>query len=695
MTLLDTAFSNANVDLALRSLNRNSTSGLDGLSMEQSIAVFQASRNHLFEAIRNGSYRPSAAKRIYIHNGSKQRPIDLLNGQDRILQRLFAQVLMNEFDPNFSNSSHGFRSGRGRQTAARQILTLFNEGGRFVLQLDISKYFQNIDRNILLRLLEKQIGEPNTIQFIQKSITAGYYENKTFFAPDTGIPQGAPLSPVLANVYLNELDQELESKNASFVRFADDIAIVTSTREEAASLLQHLKSWLPAALSLSLSEEKTKIVPAAQCRILGYQFSVDSRQNWICNPPLPAEQEIKPNHETSQKNLSGHQRGRVIAPNINPALFDLKEIDLNETPNTWMPKDKADQIKKAVMSEFTVAEVAQAMGFTVVSHSADTLSLLEHDSCIIWPATNRFKRYSVTDKTGRAIGGTPFDFYLHFSEATYMQALNIFKNRLTGSARKVLDTPFEQPDLTPMERDMLLKEEFAKRNTGKNGMKKVFAYLVQTREIDPEIVSEQVNRGCLQQVTDDKGRTCCLFIGYDDNGLWNGACFRSTSSTTKFMGDLPGCDYTRGWFYDPQWDPRKSGPPPDHTKPLLCFESYIEMLSYMSILKEKGFDYRHFSYLACGSITKSRCIDQICEQYGFSQVKVMFNNDFEREREGGENKGKQAAELTADRLCKKGITAKALIPSQHNDWNDMLRALKEKNPKHELRHSSNRYDIGR
>ena len=512
MTLLDTVFSNANVDLALQSLNRNGAPGLDGLSLEQSKEVFQASRNHLFEAIRNGSYRPSAAKRIYIQNGGKQRPIDLLNGQDRILQRLFAQILMNEFDPKFSSSSHGFRSGRGRQTAARQILNLLNEGGRFVLQLDISKYFQNIDRSILQSLLEKQIDEPIAIQFIQKCIAAGYYENKTFFAPDIGIPQGAPLSPVLANVYLNELDQELESKNASFVRFADDIAIVTSTQEEAASLLQHLKNWLPENLSLSLSQEKTKIVPAAQCKILGYQFSINSRQNWICDPPLPATHEAKPNHETSQKNPSGHQRGRVIASNIHPVLLDLKEIELNETLNTWMPKAKADQIKKAVMSEFSVAEVAQAMGFTVVSHSADTLSLLEHDSCIIWPATNRFKRYSVTDKNGRAIGGTPFDFYLHFSGATYMQALNVFKSRLTGPAKKVLDMPFERPNLTPMERDMLLKEEFAKRNAGKNGMKKVFAYLVRTRKIDPEIVSEQVNRGCLQQITDDKGRTCCLFI---------------------------------------------------------------------------------------------------------------------------------------------------------------------------------------
>ncbi len=700
MKILDAVFSALNVDQAVHSINKNSSPGIDGISMERSIETFQSNRNSLFESIKNGSYRPSAAQRVYIEVGDKKRPIDLLTGQDRIIQRLFAQVLANQYEPEFSNFSHGFRSGRGRHSAARQIIGFFEEGGEFALQLDISKYFQNVDHSLLMNMLERKVDEPAVRQFIQKCLVAGYYENGHFFNPESGIPQGSPLSPVLSNVYLNELDKELETKGISFIRFADDVAIITKTRNEAEEILHYLQEWLPNTLSLPLSTEKTKIVPAAKCRILGYQFALTEDQRWKSDPPLPAE------HQTTQDNKKGTKessvsaiKGKIISSNVNPALLDLKGTELNEQLNRWMPKAEADQIKKAVLSEFSVVEVAQAMGFTVVFHSSDTLSLVEHDSCIIWPATNRFKRYSVTDKNGRAIGGTPFDFYLHFSKATYMQALNVFKKLLTGRPEKGQFKHVEHPkplDLTPMERDMLLKDEFFKRNVGKNRINKVFAYLIQTRKIDAEIIHEQVNRGCLQQITDDKGRTQCLFIGYDSNGLWSAACFRSTNSTNKFMGDLPGCDYNRGWFFDPQWDPRTSKVKPESHKPLLCFESYIEMLSYMTILKEKNFDYHQFSYLACGSITKNRCIDQICEEYGFNKVKVMFNNDFESERESGKNRGKQAAQQAAERLCKKGISAQALIPSQHNDWNDMLRSLKTSTPEQvKKQNSSNRDDIGR
>lgn len=699
MPLLDSVFNELNVQRALRSQNKKGAPGIDGQTIQQSIDCFITDQEVIHQAIANGTYIPSPAKRIYIQNEEKQRPIDLLTGRDRILQRMVSQILSIQFDASFSNSSHGFRPERGRQTAARQIMDLFDQGNRYVLQLDISKYFQNVNRDMLMNLLAKRVNDPALLQFIGRSISAGYYENDQLYRPEKGIPQGSPISPILSNIYLNELDQELDSRSIPFVRYADDDAVITSTHEQAEVVFRYLQKWLPEKLGLPLSVEKTKIVPAEECRILGYDFLQDNEGKWLCNPPLPNP--IKHALEGPQKIISARTvtEDKVIHLDVNSALWGIREVVLDESMNKWMPKPEANRIKKAACDQINIMELAQAMGFTVVQHTSETVSLAEHDSCVIWPATNKFKRFSATDKNGRTIGGTPFDFYLHFSGASYMQALNVFKSLVSETPKQqghnITQQSVVSRDLTPMERDMKLKDEIARRNVGDPNMKRVFAYLIQTRKIDPAIVSEQASRGCLEQITDDKGRTHCLFIGYDENGLMSTACFRSTSSTHKFMGDISGCDYSKGWFFDPQWDPkRQQGNAPDPSKTLLCFESSIEMMSYMTILKDSGFDYRNFAYLSCGSVSKSKCIDQTCAKYGYKQVKVMFNNDREQEAINGENPGRDAAEKTAARLTKSGIKASVLVPSEFNDWNDKVKAMRSKSLQTEKKRT-NKYDIGR
>ena len=151
------------------------------------------------------------------------------------------------------------------------------------------------------------------------------------------------------------------------------------------------------------------------------------------------------------------------------------------------------------------------------------------------------------------------------------------------------------------------------------------------------------------------------------------------------MGDFPGCSYEHGWFFDPEWDqsalclldqPTK----PNSGKQLLCFESYIEMLSYMTILKQQGFDYRKFAYLSCGSVTKTQAIERTCERYGFKKIRVMFNNDRDQEQKSGSNPGKEAAERIVHLLNEKGYVANVHLPANENDWNDTLvkKSLPEK-----------------
>ena len=210
-----------------------------------------------------------------------------------------------------------------------------------------------------------------------------------------------------------------------------------------------------------------------------------------------------------------------------------------------------------------------------------------------------------------------------------------------------------------------------------NQMKNIFAYLIKTRNIDPEIVSEQVRLGHLYQITDEKRRPQCLFVGFDENGLWTSACVRAASASSKFKGDFPGCNYHRGCFFDPEWDHTQGKSDP--SKRLLCFESYIEMISYMTILKCGGYDYRQFAYLAYGSVTKTSCIRETCELYGYQTVSILFNNDLEQENKSGQNRGQEAVALVMSELQNKGITVFNRIPGGGaNDWNDHLKTYKAK-----------------
>lgn len=668
--------SDQNIENAILSINRKASPGPDGKTMEQSLEFFRNNQAKLVTDLSSSAYHTAPPKRIYY--GEKKRPLDILNIQDRIIQRMFSQVLGGVYDGSFSESSHGFRPGRGRHTAIKQALELINSGKQYLLQLDISKYFQNIDRNLLMDLLRQKVDEPNILHFISDCICVGYTENGQQIQTEKGIPQGSSLSPLLSNIYLNELDQELDSRRIPFVRFADDALILTESREQAEVVKAYLDSWLPQTLGLTLSQEKTRIVTPDNCHILGYQI-IKSKDGYICDPPLPAEKKSRTRTDNERTAASGAVQKQVDIKS-DPQLKGLKDLDLASYKNKWIPKDKAKKLRDSINAQISIASLAAELGYTVLIHSSDTLTLAEHDSCIIWPETNRFKRFSQTDKNGRAVGGGPLDFYMHFEQVPYFQALNVFAERLSTDKENLKTAPTVklQEKMTPLQRDLSLHDEIKRRNRSENdGMRNVYAYLIKTRKIDPEIVSEQVKKGCIQQITDDKGRTQCIFIGRDENGLYSGVCFRSTSSTNKFMGDFPGCSYEHGWFFDPEWDqsslclldqPTKPNP----GKQLLCFESYIEMLSYMTILKQQGFDYRKFAYLSCGSVTKSQSIERTCERYGFKKIKIMFNNDRDQEIRTGSNPGKEAAERTVKSLTDKGYNASILLPSKENDWNDTL-----------------------
>ncbi len=376
--------SDQNIENAILSINRKASPGPDGKTMEQSLEFFRNNQAKLVADLSSSAYHTAPPKRIYY--GEKKRPLDILNIQDRIIQRMFSQVLGGVYDGSFSESSHGFRPDRGRHTAIKQALELINSGKQYLLQLDISKYFQNIDRNLLMDLLRQKVDEPNILHikqalelinsgkqyllqldiskyfqnidrnllmdllrqkvdepnilhFISDCIGVGYTENGQQIRTEKGIPQGSSLSPLLSNIYLNELDQELDSRMIPFVRFADDALILTESREQAEVVKAYLDSWLPQTLGLTLSQEKTRIVTPDNCHILGYQI-IKSKDGYICDPPLPAEKKSRTRTDNKRTTASGAVQKQVDIKS-DPQLQGLKDLDLASYKNKWIPKDKA------------------------------------------------------------------------------------------------------------------------------------------------------------------------------------------------------------------------------------------------------------------------------------------------------------------------------------------------------------------
>lgn len=383
---------------------------------------------------------------------------------------------------------------------------------------------------------------------------------------------------------------------------------------------------------------------------------------------------------------------------MNPEPFKTEDQEIISSPvsvsqpqkkETVKPKKKTasktkrknyTQLAKEIDQKYSILDVVKEAGLTLEKNSSKTMTTKEHDSLILNPEKNRF----YWNSRGEANGSVRL--YQLLMNKSFADTIKELSPRIGECLplEKTVQEEEKQPSIREKEGAVLahkrmwqLMQEKGCQNTN---LKETFAYLTKTREIDPEIVQEFIDRGLLYQSKDENGRASAVFVGRNEFGLISSVCFRSTYSNSKFRGDYPGCDYERGWFYEPKevgmnFDLEKVKTYYNTNKPLLVFESSIEMMSYISILKECQVDWRKFAYLSCGSIAKNICVDQTCELYGYKNVILMFNNDFDKER----NWGKEAAENVQNRLQQKGIKANLHLPIDVKDYNDSLRMRHHKN----------------
>ena len=362
-----------------------------------------------------------------------------------------------------------------------------------------------------------------------------------------------------------------------------------------------------------------------------------------------------------------------------------------------MTNKERSELKERLNRQVDVMALAQELGYTL-TRSGRTYSLAEHDSVIFFPKTNTFYRYSA------GLGGGAVDFLNfvygqdHMDEnLNYLKCLHIISERdevrldIKETNTNKINKP-EERELTDSMNDQIKRHGMLLKylvNHKDDGIKNVYAYLIKTRKISPDVVRRFVNEGLVVQGRYNhlaKAKTC-MFLGKNEYGLLCGINERGMQPEIKFQKSVPESNFRRGWLYDPKinyeelqrYTLYQDGKPSDilnmKGRTLLCAESNIEIMSIMTVLNKAGKDIDNFAYLSCASISNYKSILETCKIYGYDDVVVMFNNDAKAEKEKNHNWGKEAAHRAISKLNEMGISAREVYPPNNfNDWNDLCKS---------------------
>lgn len=259
--LLEAILYRDNLNRAYKRVKANKGApGVDGMTVEEALPWLKEHGKEMTEAIRRGKYKPTAVRRKEIPKpDGGVRKLGIPTVKDRIVQQAIAQQLMPLYEPKFSEGSYGYRSGRSAQDAIFKIRGYADEGYEWAVQLDLSKYFDTLNHEKLLNLLRETIKDERVIQLIKKFLKSGVMENGVKIATTEGSPQGGSLSPLLANVYLNEFDCEYERRGVPVIRYADDIVLLCKSQRAAERLLESSIRYLEGKLKLRVNRDKSHI----------------------------------------------------------------------------------------------------------------------------------------------------------------------------------------------------------------------------------------------------------------------------------------------------------------------------------------------------------------------------------------------------------------------------------------------------
>jgi RNA-directed DNA polymerase len=285
----------------------------------QTIAMYEQRvedhTEYLARTLKEGSYQPAAVRRVMIPKvGSKEkRPLGIPTVRDRVVQKALLATIEPIFEREFAEQSYGFRPGRGGKAALRRVDYLLSEGYTWVVDADLQQYFDTIQPEVLMQLVAERIADGRVLKLIERYLQQEVLENLRYWQPETGTPQGAVISPLLSNIYLNPLDHLLAASGIEMVRYADDFVLLCRSAAEAQRALELVQQWI-GTVGLMLHPEKTRIVDATQAGgfdFLGYHF--ERGYKW---PRTKSQQKLKETIRAKTKRTNG-QSLQVIIGNVN------------------------------------------------------------------------------------------------------------------------------------------------------------------------------------------------------------------------------------------------------------------------------------------------------------------------------------------------------------------------------------------
>lgn len=260
--LLERILDRENLNRAFKRVKANNGApGIDGMTVEEALPNIRGNRKELLERISRGKYTPSPVRRVEIPKPDGGiRKLGIPTVLDRTVQQAMAQQLIPIYEPLFADGSYGYRPGRSAKDAISKVKEYAEQGYRYAVTLDLSKYFDTMNHDLLLNILRKDVKDERVIQLIKRYLKSGVMEDGVVRATEEGSPQGGNLSPLLANIYLNEFDQEAKKRGVPCIRYADDIVLLAKSKRASERLLETSTKHLEGKLKLKVNKDKSRTV---------------------------------------------------------------------------------------------------------------------------------------------------------------------------------------------------------------------------------------------------------------------------------------------------------------------------------------------------------------------------------------------------------------------------------------------------
>ena len=339
--LLIAALTRENLQRAFKRVKANKgASGVDGLDIIQTGRHLVTAWPVIREQLLSGTYRPSPVRRVTIPKpDGGERELGIPTVTDRLIQQALLQVLQPILDPTFSEHSYGFRPGRRAHDAILTAQSYVQSGRRIVVDVDLEKFFDRVNHDILIDRLQKRIGDTGVIRLIRAYLNSGIMSDGVVQERHQGTPQGGPLSPLLANVLLDEVDKELERRGHCFVRYADDCNVYVRSRKAGERVMALLRRCY-AKLRLTVNETKSAVAGVAGRKFLGYSFwfapKGEIKRKVAAKPLATFKQRVR---ELTRRS-GGRSMGEVVE-SLRPYLLGWKAyFGLAQTPRIWLGLDE-------------------------------------------------------------------------------------------------------------------------------------------------------------------------------------------------------------------------------------------------------------------------------------------------------------------------------------------------------------------